>query len=185
MSEAEQRDREDRCTAAVHAHAGHGLVGESADGLSQVPLERVVSGRISVDRPPFAWHVSIIAACLPEQFIRTRVRPPPLAIHASRASLAQRPIRRAFEVILGKPPCASMACTTGDVARLARVRGRGQSEGRCSVPDSPSSRMPTACSGLFEERGKIGCAGAPTASITSPRGVEHDEVAAVQRFHDA
>src|SRR6478735_11443765 len=51
-SEAEQGDRENRSTATIHAHTRHWLVGESADGLSQVSLERMVSGRISVDGPP-------------------------------------------------------------------------------------------------------------------------------------
>ena len=169
----DRREREDRRTAAVDRDVrgllAGGVLDRGPDLLLQWVIRRPVVVRVCqlVD----VRQVRIIAACLPEQFIVIGSAAVPRAypgvprrssdrvLHGrAQGRLVQTGLREDPRV--RRPGGTARPSATHPRARAARRPGR-----------RPLRSMPSACIGLFDERGNIGWSTMPADQATVPSGL--------------
>ncbi len=164
-----QRDRQHRGATAVHPDRGGRLAGQLLDGGAQPLLQRVRRRPVVLDRPAGGLagqqHAGVLARAVHRQ-----PRGGAAGAQQRRAGvLAERQVGRAAEVGLGRTRRSRAArgpgsAWAGSPKWLAATSARSAG----SLSRSPARSIPTACIGLFDERGKIGAVTSPAAATGAP-----------------
>ncbi len=161
--EGGERHRVDRRPAPVDRRVGDLLACETLDDIANVHPAADVTGRDSRwSGQPVATHARSIAACFPEQFIRTRVGSPCSRTRSSRVARITRPGRRARQVVLGQPPSVRMSRTT-EACRSVPTWLAVEIASCSPSSTAPAVMQATACRGLRLERGRINASGVAVA----------------------
>ena len=148
--------------------------------VTRCPVRRSVTSRIctwsgcsgcryvSIGQP-FVVQARSMAACLPEQFIRTRAGAAPARTIASRAGPSPGHAGGHCKAVSSRPAASRMsrtAATCRSVPEWLAVAMPSRSPSR----GVPAASIASACTGLSDERGRIGASVSPSVVDAPPSG---------------